>query len=156
MLILRYLSEVKNNKHYIELGLKSRINDEVITFNLTICEEAFNCLKSSSESLSYDSCISCKEGYYPFYNTSFINNSFHKCYSIPEGYYFNEDEKILNHCYHSCKKCSYLGNEENHNCIECKNNYIYEMKINNSLNCYNTCNNYTHNETEGFTASVNL
>ena len=37
-------------------------------------------------------------------------------------------------CYISCSKCNQVGNETNHNCVQCKNKYYF--KENESGNCY--------------------
>ena len=44
---------------------------------------------------------------------------------------------ICKDCYPSCESCQISGTEENHNCIECKNenNFIY-YKSNTAANCY--------------------
>ena len=42
-------------------------------------------------------------------------------------------------CYQSCKKCDLSGNEVSHNCIECKENYIYKLNISIYINCYIKC-----------------
>ena len=88
-------------------------------------------------------CLKCNSGYYFLENT---NN----CYNMnltEKGYYLNnintkEEEQIFQKCYNSCKTCFYgmivnsTTNKENHNCIECADNYY---KIDNDLypdNCY--------------------
>ena len=41
-------------------------------------------------------------------------------------------------CYPSCKTCNSSGDEINHNCIECNDNYIFELNYSHSKNCYNS------------------
>ena len=44
---------------------------------------------------------------------------------------------IYQNCFESCAKCSYFGNETNHNCIQCKNSQDYYFKEDdNSHNCF--------------------
>ena len=45
-------------------------------------------------------------------------------------------------CYSSCKTCEIGGNDSNHNCLECKDNYKFELNISNYKNCYNACSSY--------------
>ena len=57
----------------------------------------------------------------------------------PDNYYLDND-KIYKECYNTCKTCNKSGNETNHNCDECINNYIFlnESSIS-SQNCYREC-----------------
>ena len=58
------------------------------------------------------------------------------------GYYLNKEEKILKRCHKSCKTCNgpYKIDEdtnfENHNCIECANNYYKLPNGTYQNNCY--------------------
>ena len=49
------------------------------------------------------------------------------------------NNNLYKECYYSCKTCSIEGNEENHNCIECKNNFSVEIRHNDYLNCFQKC-----------------
>ena len=42
-------------------------------------------------------------------------------------------------CYKSCKTCNERGNETYHLCIECNDDYNFELSISNHKNCYNIC-----------------
>ena len=66
------------------------------------------------------------------------------CSQSPEGYYLD----ITNYkpCYESCRTCEIEGNDINHYCISCKNNYKFELRI----NIYNNCYIYNENENEIF------
>ena len=92
------------------------------------------CASYSIESILQDKCISCENnyGYYPIYNNT--NDTFIDCYSSPEGYYL--DNNVFKPCYPTCKTCAINGNDINHNCIECLDEYIYENINNNYKNCY--------------------
>ena len=63
--------------------------------------------------------------------------------TVPENYYYDNNDKIYKECYNSCKKCIQAGNEEEHNCDVCINNYIF---LNDALvpskNCYLQCDHY--------------
>ena len=107
-----------------------------------------NCFSCSMESLNNNnSCIKCNEekGYFPLYD--FIKNDelFTKCYKFSEGYYL--DNSYYKSCYKSCKYCEIGGNETYHNCLQCQNNYIYEILYNNYKNCYTNCSYYFYNNT---------
>ena len=66
-----------------------------------------------------------------------------KCYNIsPVGYYFDKENEIYKKCYEACNKCNIGGNISKHNCLECKDNYIFHKNNLNILNCYEKCNYY--------------
>ena len=52
------------------------------------------------------------------------------------------DINIYKECYYSCKSCLTGGNNIKHNCLECKNNFIFELEYEGSLNCYENCSYY--------------
>jgi hypothetical protein len=52
-----------------------------------------------------------------------------------EGYYLDMDSHKYKKCFKNCKTCDQGGNETNHNCEECKNEYIYKY----GNNCLNQC-----------------
>ena len=79
-------------------------------------------------------CITCNDGYYPKFEDINKNISYIDCYQSPEGYFL--DSEFYKSCYESCKICDKDGDNINHNCIECKNNYNYEININGYKNCY--------------------
>ena len=85
-------------------------------------------------------CISCNDFYYPIENdlTNFL--PYINCYKEPEGYYL--DINIYKECYYSCKSCLTGGNNIKHNCLECKNNFTFELEYEGSLNCYENCSYY--------------
>ena len=66
------------------------------------------------------------------------------CSHSPEGYYLDiiNINPVYKLCYSPCKTCKTLGNENEHNCLDCKNGYNYEMKLGNGKNCYEQCTYY--------------
>ena len=82
-------------------------------------------------------CEICGIKFYKKYNDSNNNDSYINCYGEPEGYYLDEDEYLYKPCYSTCKTCNRGGNESEHNCIECKDDYFFEKQISNFNNCYN-------------------
>ena len=114
---------------------------------------------------SIDKCLSCINKYFLYDNKCYecnlnckTSSDGCKCSSCNEGYYFKNyqclqcDSKCLTcqssadnclsihqQCYDTCKTCNILGNDEIHNCTECKENFRFKMKKNNYLNCYSTC-----------------
>ena len=82
-------------------------------------------------------CGICGNNYFMKYNISNnLNNSDINCYESPKGYYLDENDLVYKLCYNSCKICKINGNETQHNCIECNDDYIYEINISNYKNCY--------------------
>ena len=95
--------------------------------SIKICKcDNIKCEKCSTESLSNNLCISCnnEKGYYPKIND--INNidDFIECYTGNiTGYYLDNNDNYYKPCYNTCSKCSSNGDENNHNCNECKEGY---------------------------------
>ena len=72
-------------------------------------------------------CDICQNNFTFIYNESYNNYSYINCFEPKIVLYYN-----------SCKTCEIEGNETNNNCIECKDDFIYEFNITNSKykNCY--------------------
>ena len=116
-------------------------NGEYINDN-NECEHCLiQCSSCTKESIKYDSCISCNEGYYQIYNYK-NNGSYTKCFKSPERYYLDNNDHYYKECFDSCKSCNKNGNEIYHNCNECRDDYYFEMNFQDSLNCYHNCLNY--------------
>ena len=120
-------------------------DNNLIELDLNLCNDLLkdnyiiNCSSYSIESIINDSCISCKELYYPIFDK---NNKFVKCYKDLKGYYLYNNT-YYKKCYESCSICDKGGDINNHNCIECAEEYIYQYNISSSyLNCYKNCNYY--------------
>ena len=72
-----------------------------------------------------------------------MNNSpYINCSKLPEGYYLDEENLVYKKCYFSCKKCNISGNESEHNCLECRFNYNFEIHYESYKNCYSNCSFY--------------
>ena len=138
----------ESGKKYLDLGnctsdCSSRgffidPNDSTITRCKCLYDE--KCLYCTKESIAYNnSCIICNSNYYPKQNDESTINSFIKCYKDPDGYYL--EEEIYKPCYSTCKKCYGFGNDSDHNCKECIDNYELNTDFNKN-NCYLKCNNY--------------
>ena len=101
-----------------------------IEFKFTVGIDCFENCETCNEKgvdINDQKCTECKYGYFFVENT---NNCFGE---IPEGYYFNETKKTYMPCYDSCKVCNKYKEGKSHNCIVCKNNYMFYP----NLNCYN-------------------
>ena len=106
------------------------------------CElpQCFTCTK---ESIEKNLCTSCnnEEGYYLVND----NNNYYpylNCSKLLEGFYLNNDTLSLNLCYDTCKQCNKSGDDSEHNCIECKYDYNYEIQFDVYKNCYRNCSHY--------------
>ena len=117
------------------------LNDtKLMTINK--CNE--KCKICSNESIYLNLCIKCNNysNYFPiikYNNNNTINNSFIDCgKDIKDEYYLDLEDNTYKPCYSSCKKCTGYGNETNHNCNECKRNYI-TLNDSNNNNCYEKC-----------------
>ena len=139
-----YSKYLKNHKcvDYCENGYYIDENDS----SNKICECEMNkCKKCSKESKSKNLCITCNDGYYQIIDNIIKNGKFIDCYnySIP-GYYFDMEYKYYKKCYISCATCDQAGNNTNHNCSSCKNDYPFEFNIFPNINCYNNCQYYSY------------
>ena len=128
----------------IELGYY--LND---TYEKTIdkCNEI--CKSCNKESTNMNLCINCSDNYYPILNDDLNINSYIKCYQNPEGYYLDINNLYYKPCYNSCEICDKEGNYSIHNCLICKENFIYELWYNDNYtynysnkNCYKECDYY--------------
>ena len=108
------------------------------------CEEFNKCKKCSSESLSHNNlCISCNDNYFQKLNDNNNYENFINCYNGRiEGYYLDKSDKYYKSCYSHCKTCDRNGNDNNHNCLECKSEYKLNISKNGYYNCYSKCDNY--------------
>ena len=99
------------------------------------------------DSIKENLCLSCIDNYYPKEIDDLNHDNFIKCYQNPKGFYYNKENKKYKECFNSCETCINEGNNENHNCSTCKQNFLYELKILESINCYKSCKyyNYTFN-----------
>ena len=112
------------------------------TTNQKTCKcELNSCLTCSIESLNLGLCTSCENdnGYYPIYDDLNIYNPYLNCSKYPEGYYLDNENSVYKLCYESCKSCNIRGNENEHNCVECKSEYYFETHLNDYKNCYKGC-----------------
>ena len=116
-------------------------NNNILNNNIII-----QCSTYSIDSIIDNSCITCREPYYPKYEDILENKTFIKCYHNIDGYYLYKDN-YFKKCYESCALCEKEGNINNHNCIKCKKEYVYELNISSYLNCYKKCDfNYYYDE----------
>ena len=103
------------------------------TYGKCICDSSLGFMKEPNS--EFNMCI-CQEDYY-YYNSTEI------CWpkgKLENGPYY-EDERddlsnisIYKDCYYTCAKCSKGGDENNHNCLKCKDGFAYID--NDTSNCY--------------------
>ena len=134
-----------NNKYQIFYSFNGI---QLEKLNLNLCNYTCNepkCNECTMRSIIlYNQCISCNynNAYYPILNDSTNIYPYINCYQNPEGYYL--DALLYKPCFNSCKTCDIEGDNENHNCISCSSDYIYELNTNNNINCYKVCQNYSY------------
>ena len=108
--------------------------------------ELDECLLCPNVALNKGLCTKCNINYYPKENDPSNIGEYIKCYKELEGYYL--DVNLYRQCYYKCKTCNILGNNDNHNCLECNNNYPIGIKHNNYMNCYIKCKYYYYFDKE--------
>ena len=115
--------------------------------NNYICEPyGNNCL--SCLNLSY--CYSCKESYYLL----FINKSYSYFDKSYEGFYYDNIELNYYQCYSTCKTCNEKGDSSKHNCLKCKDEYLFEETFLYYKNCYYYNNNTKANKIDNLIRSL--
>ena len=118
---------------------KSYYYNTSIKQNICKCEFP-QCHTCTQESLENNYCTKCEEKYYPIYDDLYISKSgFLNCSKSPKGYYLDYINSVYKLCYTTCKICNISGNDAEHNCIECKDDYIYEALFPIYKNCYKLC-----------------
>ena len=104
----------------------------------TIYKCDIKCQNCSHESIEKNQCLLCNNNleYYPKLNDESNYGNFVNCYTnLSEGYYL--ENNIYKSCYETCKKCTELGDVNDHKCTECYQNYTL-----NETNCYEICQYY--------------
>ena len=120
-------------------------DDNNIQTNKCKCE-LDKCLSCPNIALNKGLCEKCNINYYPKENDPLNLGEYINCYKELEGYYL--DNNIFKQCYYSCKTCNISGNIKNHNCLECNENYTYEINNSNYINCYENCSYYHYFDDE--------
>ena len=95
-------------------------------------------MKNSTKYNKY-TCDICGTNFYNKYRIiNEINNSYIDCFELINDYYLDENDWNYKSCYYTCKSCEIGGNENNHNCLSCKDDFLNQSKISNSnfMNCY--------------------
>jgi len=113
-----------------------------------ICEAKCSTCNENSNSKSL--CIECNEDERYFQiiinskmDNELLNDEYKECIkeeAKPKNYYFDEIEKIFKPCYYTCETCLTIGDSNDHNCITCTENYIFN--INKKNNCILGCKYY--------------
>ena len=107
----------------------------------------FKCYKKYYDQDFYNkyTCEICGSNFYIKEIDPDNNNSYINCYQkVEEEYYFDNDNLLFKPCYSSCKTCDKSGDNNNHNCIQCKDDYIYEIDKSVYKNCYDRCEFYSY------------
>ena len=98
----------------------------------------FDCYFKSN--INNNVCNYCGSDYYKKYNDSTNTNLLINCHKeIKNNYYIDYNDFLYKLCYLSCKECNISGNMTNHNCIECDDEYVFELDKNYYKNCYKIC-----------------
>ena len=121
-------------KYYENLNNENLTNNSPIKYCQCDKEKCISCSNISSF-------IDLEEVLYEIEDND-NSNLYRKCYKDPVGYYLDIKDNIYKKCFYSCEKCEMNGNNINHNCIECNNNYPIEFRVKNYFNCYRNCSYY--------------
>ena len=111
---------------------KTTQNDKII------CDK--KCLECDEESNARNLCIKCNNNnnYFELKLNNQIkedNQNYIECYSEEtkiSNYYLNKKDKVFEPCFYTCGTCKELGNQNDHKCLSCANNYRMNPNKNNS------------------------
>ena len=116
--------------------------------------ELEECLLCPEVALNKNLCTKCNINYYQKENDPLNIGEYFNCYYQPDGYYL--DNELYKKCYHTCKTCNVNGNNSNHNCLKCNENFLFGIKINDYFNCYENCSYYYYLDNENnFICTIN-
>ena len=96
------------------------------------CPDGTVLVNNTNKCKEYKDILNCNKSYYYNYNkTECISN-------IPEGYYCNDTElKTIDKCHENCQTCNEGPEDNNNNCLKCKEPFYLEMG-NCVINCTNS------------------
>ena len=141
------------NKCYLDLEYKYEYNGKCLKNcsngfftdenNITKCKCGLEqCLSCPKIDLFNNFCIKCNYNFYPIENDPLNVGKYINCYKEPKGYYLDSKDSIYKKCYYKCETCKKQGNENNNNCIKCKDNYTCDIIPENETDFINEVNSY--------------
>ena len=131
-----------NGKCYSNCSYGFQYNNTIIINNKCKCELE-KCLVCPTIALRFNLCTKCNYNYYPMENDPSNKGEYINCYKeAPSRYYLDNFELRFKNCYYTCETCDINGDNINHNCTKCKDEFTFELKTNNYKNCYEKCDYY--------------
>ena len=142
--IKKSLPEIPNNTtictdYLTQFDNLNTSNIYINCYNNNTINSQYICLRNPLFDLSEKYLLKCGINYHQIYNDSINNNSFINCFNSLDNYFYIDSSDIISYykpCYSTCKKCLINGNDINHNCIECNDDYPIYTTNNNYKNCY--------------------
>ena len=137
-------NEIFNGFYLYDVNCNNKYNET--QKNIMKCYSRF----LNNENNNKYKCENCGLYYYQINEDIYNNDTYINCYENVESYYLDKDElnPLFKPCYSTCQKCDSGGNETNHNCLQCKDDYNLELNLSNYINCYKICpHNYYIEET---------
>ena len=104
--------------------------------NLKCKCELEKCLLCRPIALKNNLCTKCNIDYYQIENDPSNLGEYINCYKDPAGYYLDTNDNFYKKCYYRCETCEIIGNNITHNCLKCNENFPFEFRVNNYVNCY--------------------
>ena len=132
--------EISRNSEKAKITEKTEYTEKEMTDLGIKCDE--KCSKCDEKSNNMNLCIECnkKNKYYEIKSNDLnnkLNEGYKECYNEnnkPSNYFLNEIEGVYEPCYYTCGSCKISGNSNEHNCLTCSNNYVFDdKKINNCI-----------------------
>jgi len=136
--------EVEKNKcAIVDCNENWRENQKKIIVENNTCVDSCDLVLNTFD--YYSKCYKeCPNGSYTYISFDMDNNYIINCSNYSDGLYLDNDDSFYKLFYPSCKTCDKEGNDIYHNCLECKENYVYQFSYSNYTNCYENCSNYLY------------
>ena len=140
------IDDITNKGYYEKDGIAYPCSDNCLTCSDNVTEITENNLNNNNEIITNisNNCLSCDFANKNLFLVENINNCETEAFKN-QGFYLSQKEdntEIFQKCYKSCSLCNKgleinpLTNEENHNCIQCANNYYRLLDDIHIYNCY--------------------
>ena len=140
------IDDITNKGYYEKDGIAYPCSENCLTCSDNATEINENNLNNNNEIITNisNNCLSCDESNKNLFLVENLNNCEPEDFKNMGFYLYQleDNSKIFKKCYKSCSLCDKdleidpITNEENHNCIQCANNYYRLLDDPHEYNCY--------------------
>ena len=133
------LAQINSKTCFIDCSDDWEIKKEMIDYADDCQCNLDNCLSCPSfNDTNKRLCTQCNNDFYPIENEPLNIGGYINCYKEPiKGYYLDNISSIFKKCFYTCETCEIGGDNITHNCLNCSEEYKYELNIGDYKNCFN-------------------